>query len=397
MGKYVIEMKKIILFALAFLLLQPALARAFVSFSVSGATVPAVIESGSNANLILTITNLGTGTAENVQLNFKPNSYITPGQYQYSLQVILPGSSTQVIIPIKISDSIPEGTNALFFSINYGEVGISGTNTLENSVTISVTKRSLIEVTNVSYSENFIQPGDTVLMKVELQNLGKGNVKDMVVSLSNISSLFVPLGSDTDLYLGSLQSLQKNTASFKLIVNKDVDTLAYSIPVTLKYYDESNTLHTDQKYVGIKISGKPDFVVSVESQENMYAGGVGKLSISISNGGTATAQFLTLKFDSLTYVTPSEYYVGNLNPDDSSTTSLNINLAGIQPGKHSLNMTMLYKDPYNMDFNEARTLQFDVTSKPLQISTNMQIIIVAIIIVIVYWKRNFFRKLIKRK
>jgi hypothetical protein len=397
MERYVIEMKKIILFLLLLLVVQPALASAYVSLSTSGTTVPTTVEPGSNVNLILTIANLGTTTAENVKLNLNPGTYISPEQYQYSLQVIQAGSSTQVTIPLKISNSIPEGTNALFFSIDYSEGGTSGTRTLENSVTISVTKRSLTEVSNVSYSKDFIQPGDTVLMKVELQNLGKGTIKDLVVSLKNISSLFVPIGSDTDVYLGTLQSLQKNTASFNLIVNKNVNTLAYSIPVTLAYYDEANVLHTDQKYVGIKISGKPEFVVSVEKQENMYAGNVGKLSISISNRGTATAQFLTLKFDSLVYVTPNEYYAGNLDPDDSSTISLDVNLIGMQTGKHSLNMTMFYKDPYNKDYSETRILQFDVTNMPVQISTNMQIIIGLVVVAIVYWKRNSIKRLVKRK
>jgi len=390
-------MNKKIISIFLILLALPALVSASVSFSISGKTVPATAEPGLTINLIMTIANLGTTNAENVELVFSPNSYITPGQSSYSLQVIQAGSSVQVVIPLKISEIIPEGTNALFFSINYVESGSSGTKTIQNSATIVVTKRSLIEVSNVTYSENFIQPGDTVVMKVELQNLGKGNVKDMVVSLDNISSLFVPVGSDTDFYLGSLPPRSKGVASFSLVVNKDVNTLAYSIPVTLTYYDESNTLVVDQKFVGIKISGKPDFVVSMEKETNMFSGGTGTMSITISNRGTSTAQFLTLKFDSNMYVTPSEYYVGNLNPDDSSTISLDLNLAGVPAGKHSLNMTMSYKDPYNKDFSETRVVQFDVTSRPIQISTNMQIIIGLVIVAIAYWKRNFLKKLIKRK
>jgi hypothetical protein len=389
-------MNKIIL-TFMILLALPSLVSASVSFSISGKTVPTTVEPGSSTNLIMTIANLGTTNAENVELVFSPNSYITPGQSSYSLQVIQAGSSIQVVVPLKISEIIPEGTNAVFFSVNYVESGSSGTKSIQNSVTISVTKRSLIEVSNVTYSKDFIQPGDTVVMKVELQNLGKGNVKDMVISLGNISSLFVPVGSDTDFYLGSLPPGSKGVASFSLVVNKDVNTLAYSIPITLTYYDESNTLIVEQKFVGIKISGKPDFVVSMEKETNMFSGSVGTMSITISNRGTSTAQFLTLKFDSSMYVTPSEYYVGNLNPDDSSTVSLDLNLAGVSAGKHSLNMTMSYKDPYNKDFSETRVVQFDVTNRPIQISTNMQIIIILIVIVIAYWKRNFLKKLIKRK
>ena len=389
-------MNKIILISMILLAL-PTLASASVSFSISGKTVPATVEPGSNANLILTIANLGTTNAENVELIFSSNSYMSPGQSSYSLQVIQAGGSIQVTVPLKISEIIPEGTNALFFSVNYVESGSSGTKTIQNSATVSVTKRSLIEISNATYSSDFIQPGDNVVMNLKIQNLGRGNIKDLTVSLGNISSLFVPVGSDTDFYFGSFPSGSSGTASFNLIVNKNVNTIAYSIPVTFTYYDESNTLHTDVKFVGIKISGRPEFVVSVEKEANMFSGGVGTLSVTISNRGTSTAQFLTLNFDSGMYVTPSEYYVGNLDPDDSSTISLDVSLSGVPSGKHSMNMTMMYKDPYNKNFSETRVVQFDVTNRPVQISTNTQIIIILLVLAIAYWKRNFLKKLVKRK
>jgi hypothetical protein len=222
-------------------------------------------------------------------------------------------------------------------------------------------------------------------------------VKDLVVSLKNVSSLFVPVGSDTDSYLGSLQPGAKSKASFNLIVNKNAETIAYSIPVVLTYYDEANVLHTDQKYIGIKISGKPEFVVTIEKTDRMYAGNLGKLSISISNRGTATAYFLTAKIDSSLSIMPKENYIGNLDPDDSSTISLDVNLKNVEVGKHSLNVILLYKDPYNKDYTEEKTLQFDVTNMPLEISTNMKIIIVLAIAGILYWKRNFIMSKIKRK
>lgn len=389
--------KKIILFALILLAIQPALVSAYVSLSVSGTSVPSTVAPGSKINLIMTLTNLGTTNAESVKLNLKSNTYMTPDQYQYDLQTIQAGSSISVTVPLAISESIPEGTNALFFSIDYSESGTSGTKTFENSVTVSVTKRSLIEVSSVFYSESFIQPGDTVTMNMVLQNLGKGTVKDLTVSLNNISSIFVPVGTGTDTYLGSLDPSQTGMATFNVIVNKNVDTLAYSVPITITYYDASNMLHTDLKYVGIQISGKPEFVVSIEKEDNFFLGSTGTLSISISNRGTATAQYLTAKFDSNLYVTPSEYYVGNLNPDDSSTIPLSVDLKGLEAGKHSLNMTLFYKDPYNKDYSESRLLQFDVVSKPIQIFGNTEILIVLAVLVILYWKRKPILGLIKRK
>jgi len=390
-------MKKILIFAILSLLILPNLVTAYVSISISATTTPSTIEPGQTANLILTISNIGTSTAQNAKLTFNPNPYITPANTLLDLQSIPNGNSIQVTVPITVSSAIKEGTTALQFTINYNDAADpSGVKTQQNSVTISVTKRTLLEVNKVVYDEEVIQPGDNVNMNIELKNVGSGVIKDLSVSIYSADIPFVPVEA-SNRFLNDLGPGSMKNATFNIIISKDAKTVAYSIPVTLTYYDEFNSLHTDTRYIGLKISGVPEFVVSVEKAENMYAGNSGKLSISISNRGTATAQFLTAKFDSNLDVTPKEYYVGNLDPDDSSTISLDVDLSRMPAGKYPLNMTLMFKDPYNKDFTENHVLSFNITNQPLQISGTTQIIILLIVVGIVYWKRNSIKHLFRRK
>jgi len=134
--------------------------------------------------------------------------------------------------------------------------------------------------------------------------------------------------------------------------------IAYRIPVFVKYYDESGTFHNDTKYIGMKVSGIPDFVVTLEDDSRAYAGMEGELTISVANRGTATANFLTLGFDSDLAITPAEYYVGNLDPDDYQTVKLNVDFSGVAPGRHMLEIGMHYKDPYNSELSETASVEF---------------------------------------
>lgn len=389
-------MKKILIFTILALCLLPSLASAYVSISITSTTTPSTIEPGQNANLILTISNIGTSTAQNVKLKFKTNPSIIPTTGVFDLQSIPYGNSIQVTVPFMVSSDTSEGTTALQFTIDYNDAADpSGIKTQENSATISITKRTLIEISNVIYDEGIIQPGDTVNMNIELKNVGKGVIKDLSVSIYSDNAPFVPVEASNK-FLNTLNPGEMKNVTFSIIINKDAKTIAQAIPLSLSYYDDFNILHTDTKHFGLKISGKPDFVVSVEKTTNMYSGTTGTMSVSVANRGTATAQFLTARFDSGFDVTPSENYIGNLDPDDTSTVSLDVSLKGVSVGKHSLNMTLFYKDPYNKDFSETRTLQFDVTSVPIEIS-NVQIAIVIVIIGILYWKRSFIKGLIKRK
>jgi hypothetical protein len=390
-------MKKIIIFTILALLLLPNLATAYVSISISATTTPSTIEPGQKANLLLTISNIGTTTAQNVKLKIKSHTFITPTISTFDLQSIPNGNSIQVTIPFTVSSSITEGTTALQFTIDYSDsTDPAGTRTQENSATISVTKRTLIEVNKVSYDKETIQPGDTIKMDIELKNVGKGKIKDLSVSIYNATLPFVPLEASSR-FLKDLDVGEMKNATFNVIINKDAKTVANTIPVTLTYYDEFNSLHTETKYVGLKISGVPEFVVSIEKTEKMYAGNTGKISISVSNRGTAIAQFLTAEFDSDLYVTPKDYYVGNLDPDDSSTISLEINLKKVETGNYPLNMILKYKDPYNKEFSEKRVLQFDVVAQPIEISSTTQIIILLVIVGVLYWKKNSVMKLLGRK
>lgn len=386
----------LVAFSLFSLLFFASSAQAYVSLTFSSTAIPTTISPGTKANLLLTIINTGTDFAASPQLTVKSSPYVTADIPVFNLPTLNVGGSTQITIPITVAPNAPEGTVALPFTIAYTVGNNVGTVSADNSASITITKRTLLQITNVSYS-NIVQRGNTFTMTITLQNVGSGQVKDLVVSLRNFSLPIVPASTDTEKFVGTLNSGQTTAVSFDLTANNNADTVTYSVPVSLSYYDDQGNIHTDTKFVGLRITGIPEFVVALDSTDNIFAGQINKMSVTISNVGTGSAEFLTVDIDSGQDVSPQTSYLGTLNPDDSSTISMNVNLAGKSADMKFLNITLTYKDTYNQEYVENKLVHFNAMNAPVQISTNYAIIIIVILAAIVYWKRNFFKSLLKRK
>jgi hypothetical protein len=367
---------------------SPAAAVPHASLSLSGQTVPSSIGPGDSGNLVLTVANTGTEYARAVSLFVKPNAQMTFGQQAYGLQTIAPATSVQVSVPIRISAAASEGATSVFVSLTYNDGEAVGTVTTETSVSVAISRRSLVEIEDVSWGEALIQPGDTLDVGVQLRNAGAGDLSYMTVTLGDASQPFVAAAKDTEAYIGSLRQGATATAQFSIIVNRDARTIAYSVPVTIAYYDDAGAAHSDVKYVGLKVSGVPDFVVALEDDTAALAGAKGDLTISIANRGTATANLLTIKFGPGVSVTPAEYYVGNLDPDSFQTVKVGIDLAAVGPGAHDLAMTLEYKDPYNQDMSSRESVQFTAHAVPsFAVSPTTLIVVLAIVAALLYWKR----------
>ena len=387
---------KLIAFSLFSLLFFASSVTAYVSLTFSSSTSPVTIEPGSKANLLLTISNTGTEVATSPQLAVKPSTYVSADIAVFNLPTISAAASTQITIPISISSSAPEGTVALPFTVSYNVGSSAGTVSADNSASLVITKRTILQIADVTYDKSIIQRGDTIRMTITLQNVGRGQVKDLVISLRNFTLPIVPASADTEKFVGILNPNEKASVSFDLVVSNNADVVTYSIPVSLSYYDDLGSVHSDTKYAGLKITGIPDFVVAIEKEENIYAGVQGTITVSIANIGTGPAKFLTAYATADDAdVNPKINYVGNMDPDDTNTVPLDV--TPMKTGKHQLTLHLSYKDSYNQDFTKDYPLEFTVGATPIQIPLPFQILIVVAILVIIYWKRSSLMKLIKRK
>ena len=370
-------------------------ASAYTSLSFSSSTIPATVDPGSQANLLLTITNAGTDFSSSTTLQVHSSTYVSAGVSNFNLGTINAGGSTQVTVPITVSSNAPEGTIALPFTVSYNVGNSAGAVTTDNSATVIITKRTLLEITNVSYDKSVIQRGDTIKMTLTVQNVGKGIVKDLTMALSGLSTLpIAPADNDVEKYAGNLNPGDSTSVSFNLVVNSNADTIAYSIPVTLTFFDDQGVSHTDTRSAGLKIVGIPDFVVAVEKEDNIFAGATGKLTISIANSGTGSAKYLaTYATATDADVNPKSNYIGNMDPDDTNTLTLDVSPKTV--GNHQLTLHLTYRDSYNQQFSKDYPIQFIAGSIPITVPPSIQFLVIIIFLVVAYIKRSYLIKMLK--
>ena len=372
---------------------QPAYA--YTALSVSSSTVPANLGPGDSGNLILTISNGGTSYARDIELTISSNSYIAFNSKKYDIGTIAASGSTQISVPITVASSLPVSSTSVFMTLEYNDGDTSAKTTSAASIPITFISRSIVQIEEVSWGEDILSPGDTVDVNITIRNAGSDKMKDVTVKFGNESLPFVSANGDTEVYIGDLNAKMSKTASFSLILNKNTQTVAYQVPVTIDYYDETSTALSDLKYVGMKISGTPEFIVTLEKDNEAISGKEGEITFSIANRGTSSANLLTLSFDSGLETTPTEYYVGDMDPDDYETITIELDLTKIPVGKKDMVINMLYRDSYNQDVTESKTISFTVKALPEStISMTTILLVVAVLGGVIYWKRESIKKIL---
>lgn len=375
------------------LIVAPALA--YVSLGFTSSVTPTTVSPGDKANLYLTISNPGTEAANNVKLQIGSTQYINAQIPSFDLGTLNAGASTQVVVPVSVLSGAPEGTQVIPYSVSYGFVSVGGTVTAQNSAPIVITKRSIVEISNVTYSEPTIQRGDDVQVILTLTNAGSGEVRDMVLSLATLPTGITVANAGGERFVGSLQPGESKQVAFDVSVNSGADTITYNLPVDLSFYDNQGAAHSDSKQVGLKVEGIPDFVVAVDTVTGVSPSTTGKVTVSIANSGTGTSKYLYASASSDAQISPLVSYVGNMDPDD--TNSVTYEVQPVSSGRHWINVTLSYKDSYNRDGSKSYTLEFQSGSAASEFPTAYVAVILVVILALLYWKRHAVFRIIKRK
>jgi hypothetical protein len=237
-----------------------------------------------------------------------------------------------------------------------------------------------LQVQGATYNGS-IEPGSNVQLNFNLVNNGDGPAKDLKVSLTQTQGLFTVVGS-AEQFVSELAKGDSQAFAYTITIDPEASVGTKLIPIMLSYYDGTRTSsYSETKQIGLPVSGKADFVVTVDSTKNFYFGQEGTVSITIANKGTGSAEYLTAALSS-PYGT-KEIYVGNLKTDDTEIIDLTQKLVGA-PATYNIDVALSYRDSYNNVYNVAKQLSVSPSSAPVQIPFTT-IIIIAVVIAAAYF------------
>ena len=174
--------------------------------------------------------------------------------------------------------------------------------------------------------------------------------------------------------------------SFPIIVDPDASIGIDSINVNLLYYDETKSNnYSEISKVGLKVTGEADFVASADPGTNFYYGTMGEAEITVSNKGSGSAEFVTIKATS--EYGSKEFYIGSLDSDDSETINLMQDLRTVT-GEYPITLEISYKDKFQNSYSVVKVVDAMPGSAPTDYTMIFVIIIVGGIAFWYYRKRK---------
>jgi hypothetical protein len=196
--------------------------------------------------------------------------------------------------------------------------------------------------------------------------------------------LFIVPTSSGEILIENLGAYQRKNVEFPLIFDPDASIGIESIVVKMMYYDETkSTSYSETAKIGLRVTGEADFVTSVDAGTNFFLGSVGEAEITISNKGSGSAEFVTIKATS--DYGSKEFYIGSLDSDDSETIDLPQDLRSVS-GRYPITLEISYEDKYQNSYSVVKVVEAVPGNAPMDYTI---IIVVIVAGVIGYW---YYRK-----
>ncbi len=306
-----------------------------------------ILKVGTN-NVLILLTNEGTGPAENIKITFQnSNNLVILGDNTYTITSLSPKITTCVPLTIVAKK---EGVYSINYKISYENPydlleltqkseTINGDSKTE---TLTYQNKNIVENTGIISFNVF--PNDLVSININNPIITVGKINNLTISIKNNykDSLFIV--QINKYFIGENQKTvfikkgETKNITFQIKVDKEGIT---SIPLII-YFDNNQI----EKNLTIDVIGKADLVLSgidVESSFNEV-----KITGDIDNIGTGMAKSVLISIEKTKDIIPKRpyenYFVGTLNPDDYGSFELHCIINGTV---NEIPVVITYRDENN--------------------------------------------------
>jgi hypothetical protein len=319
---------------------------------------PEVLLPGDEALLTVTITNTETTGSESTTSTFGNSQTTTTelnaatieniwmtadgdGEYLVSARNNFPdlgnlASGTSITIDFAISahDNISEG---LYFPTIH--IDVEDYQDVQFPIPVRVSQLSAYLLAKEIPSK--ISSSGSTKIQFTAVNRRESAIEDVTISASNESSFEV---SPQTLYIGSLASESSQDCSFALNPKKLGEQ---TIPFTISYRNGEN-VHSDTIILSIEVVETADVSPVLYDFPTMLAQGSSeRITLEVFNAKTESINgVIVVPVTNLT-VTPSEYFIGSMDPDDVFSASFDIQTDTSPLGNYSIGFKVAFKQNNN--------------------------------------------------
>lgn len=236
----------------------------------SSVTDPGIIVPGEESKIKITLKNLADSVMEDISVKLNLSSDDMPfvpigDSTEKRIRHLKPGEEGQIEFNVMALADADSQTYKLPITLTYyDELGEKYTKSDLIGIVVGSTPDLLIQID----SSTILKEKSTGDISIKIVNKGLSDIKFLTMNIGSTEDYDVL--SPGEVYVGSVDSDDYETADFKLYVKDSVDKKVI-IPATVKYMDANNNKYTE----------KQDLVLDLKSVSMIEGKGGGSLGIII--------------------------------------------------------------------------------------------------------------------
>ncbi len=284
-----------------------------------------------------------------------------------------------------------------------------GATSKKETVTVKIQNRNPdLEIVGIEPSE--IGPGQSKEIELQIKNVGMEQATNVLVGVSEDRTVtstgivverdILPVGGVH--YIESIAPGEIYKAKISIGANPEAELKIHTVPVTLEYKDGNSNNLSETEYIGIKVSQNAELESVINSQTPLaVAGGTSELKIDLFNAGIGSAKYIVAELSSdAGEFENSKVFIGTLEADDFDSFKTDIKIdSGIEPGIHTLNLKLSYKNQFGMAEEMEIPLALKIYS-PSEAGGDAGIdfwFLVVVAIVLYFVGKRVYKKYIKKQ
>ncbi|MBS3139056.1 COG1361 S-layer family protein [Candidatus Woesearchaeota archaeon] len=331
---------------------------------------PDSVEPGEIVTLKFQIQNNGTATTDDVLVELLPSyplsiydskNIINIGK----LRAGLSGSDALIVeFKLKVDENAVEKEELVDVRVTYGTF----VRTYEDFPVDIQTRDVELVVRGIHTEPELVSPGEDFKLKLTLSNNADSLLRNVNVKLNLSATVpFVPTQSTAEEYVYQINSNTQRAVTFEVTALPDADGGLYKIPLKITYVDEQGKSFEKEDFIGLKITSKPDLLLTVDQTTINAENRQGTVTLKIVNRGLTDLKLVSAilkSSDDYEIVSSPEIYVGNIDSDDFETVDFVVGLRSYD-SSIELPVTLTYRDVTNKMFTQTVSVQFRTGSSGL--------------------------------
>jgi hypothetical protein len=323
---------------------------------------PDIIRPGAPFTVTLSLTNRGDWTAANIRVGLNAQSIVVPREGS-SLRVVdflAQDQEAQLVLSLALNKSAPAGFQNLPINLDYSDtIGRAFTSPQDIGLNVDTTsvEQPLVLLRSYQTEPAALSPGDSFLLKIAIENVGKSSAEQILVTLGGESGPglqpFAILDSGNVTFIPALDAGAVYELEQRFVVDGSAESGVYNLPVNLSYNASDQTPLSASQNLNLLVSRRPQFKVGY--YEPVGEGEIDQaleLPIELVNIGRSAINVSTMEITGPDLeITEGSSFIGSL--DGGTAGSFDAVVIPKASGVREVTVIVNYLD----DFNQPQTFE----------------------------------------